>query len=778
MRLVWLALGWAAGIVLARTAHLHASFTAYAALVALGALLIAWESRWRWGYIALLAACLGAWRVASLPNHAPISAYHQQGGIALTGRVASPPDLRDAGQQFILDVESLFDGQERAIRGRVLVQVARTEDVRLGQRVRVGGLLYPPGQSDRFSYADYLARQGVSSVLPDAWLEIVDAEAPTTLTGFLADLRQDAQAIITRALPDPLAALLVGILLGNEQLIDPALDNAFARVGAAHIVAISGFNMMLVAGVAQRLLNQITGRARLSALVAIAFVLLYTLLVGGSAAVWRAALMASLLIVAPLLGRKTFLPASIALIVLLLSLENPLVLWDLGFQLSLAAILGIVVLAEPLSIGLRNLLRRIMPPRRANQVVAWLNEPIAVSLAAQALTAPLIALSFERLSLVSLPVNLLVLPVQPYILMLGGLAVLIAPLAAPLAQVMLWCVGLLLSWTIQVVRAFAALPWADVVWSPSSWLVAALFALFGGWIIMNATEPKAWRRWLSFVQRRALVVGVSSSAALVSALLLAVALARPDGLLHVWFLDVGHSNAVLIQSPQGAHILVDGGRYPSRLLTAIGDRLPFNKTHLDMLILTQPDEQDQAALPALLARYRVGLALTHRQFNISARQQAIVDGLGETSLIPVWVGYRAELSDGLSLEILHPQAQPIGEDLGDESLIVRLRYGEARILLLGDASIKAQEAVLQAQVAPSAQVVQLARHAGRDSLHKTFWALTGAQLAVVQIDPANRLGDPQPATLALIGETPLLRTDQRTTIHLWTDGQTLWHDAP
>jgi competence protein ComEC len=778
MRLVWLALGWVAGIVLAHSVNLDASFAIYAALVSLGALLIAWGSRWRWAYLALLAACLGAWRVAILPDYAPISAYHQQGGIALTGRVASPPDARDAGQQFILEVESLFDGQERAMTGRVLAQVALTEDVRLGQRVRVGGFLYPPGQSDRFSYADYLARQGVSSVLPNAWLEVLDAQAPPSLQGWLAELRQGAQATITRALPDPLAALLVGILLGNERLIDPALDDAFARVGAAHIVAISGFNMMLVAGVTQRLLQQITGRAGLSALMAIVFVLLYTLLVGGSAAVWRAALMASLLIVAPLLGRRTFLPASLAFVVLLLSLENPLVLWDLGFQLSLAAILGIVTLAEPLSAGLRRLLRRVLPPRWAERAAAWLNEPIAVSLAAQALTAPLIALSFERLSLVSLPVNLLVLPVQPYILILGGVAVLLAPLLAPLAQLMLWGVGLLLAWTIQVVRAFAALPWADVAWSPAPWGVTALFALFGGWIIMNAIEPQAWRRWLSFVQRRALVVSVVSSAALVGALLLAAGLARPDGLLHVWLLDVGHSNAVLIQSPQGAHILVDGGRYPSRLLTSLGDRLPFNKDHLDMLILTQPDEQDQAALPALLARYRVGLALTHRQFNISARQQAIVEGLGDAPLVPVWAGYRAELSDGLTLEILHPQLEPIGEDLGDETLIVRLRYGEASILLLGDASKKAQAAVLQAGLAPSAQVVQLARHAGRDSLDVDFWALTSAQLAAVQIDPANRLGDPHPGTLALIGETPLLRTDQRATIHLWTDGRTLWHDPP
>jgi len=778
MRLVWLALGWAAGIVLAHSADLHASFAAYAALVALGVLLIAWESRWRWGYLALLAACLGAWRVAILPDYAPISAYHQVGGLALTGRVASSPDLRDTSQDFILEVESLFDGQERSMTGRVLAQVPLTASISLGQRVRVGGFLYPPGQADRFSYSDYLARQGISSVLPNAWLETIDAQAPATLPSLLADLRQGAQATITQALPDPLAALLVGILLGNERLIDPALDEAFGRVGAAHIVAISGFNMMLVAVVVQRLLNQLTGRPRLSALVAILFVLLYTLLVGGSAAVWRAALMASLLIVAPLLERRTFLPASLAFVVLLLSLENPLVLWDMGFQLSLAAIVGIVVLAEPLSAGLRGLLGRILPPPWAERAAAWLNEPIAVSLAAQALTAPLIALSFERLSLASLPVNLLVLPVQPYILILGGLAVLIAPFFAPLAQVMLWVVGLLLAWTIQVVRAFAALPWADIAWSPSSWGVAALFALFGGWIIMTAIEPQAGRRWLSFVQRRALVVGVGSSAVMVTALLLAATLARPDGLLHVWLLDVGHSNAVLIQSPQGAHILVDGGRYPSRLLTSLGDRLPFHKNHLDMLILTHPDEQDQAALPALLARYRVGLALSHSQFNISDRQQAILDGLGDTPLVPVWAGYRAELSDGLALEILHPQLYPTGGELGDEALIVRLRYGEAAILLLGDASPAAQAALLQAKIAPSAQVVQLARHAARDSLDEALWALSGAQLALVQIDAANRLGDPAPETLALLGETPLLRTDQRATIHLWTDGRTLWHDAP
>ena len=188
------------------------------------------------------------------------------------------------------------------------------------------------------------------------------------------------------------------------------------------------------------------------------------------------------------------------------------------------------------------------------------------------------------------------------------------------------------------------------------------------------------------------VAGGAASLALL-ALMLAMLWSRSDGKLHVWLLDVGHSNAVLMQTPGGAQILVDGGRYPSRLLTAIGDRLPFYDRELEILVITHPDEWDIAALESVLSRYSVGAALYHGQANDSEVFSRIMQRLTQsnTPLVEARAGYRLELDDGVTIEVLHPQTRPrITDKLNDHTLALRVSYGGVSFLLTSDLSAAGQ----------------------------------------------------------------------------------------
>ena len=152
---------------------------------------------------------------------------------------------------------------------------------------------------------------------------------------------------------------------------------------------------------------------------------------------------------------------------------------------------------------------------------------------------------------------------------------------------------------------------------------------------------------------------------------------RPDGFLHVWMLDVGHSNAFLIQTPQGAQMLIDGGRFPSRLLTAIGDRIPFYDREIEVLAITHPDEFDISALVAVLDRYDVGVALTNGQTNLGEAVNQIEQQLADTERIVVQAGFTLEMDNGVLLEVLNPQIEAdLTEALNDHVIVLRLSYGE------------------------------------------------------------------------------------------------------
>jgi competence protein ComEC len=724
-----------------------------------------------------MALTLGGLRMSFVPMTSDVAQYNNSGGLTIEGVVVGEPDVRDDKILLRLDAETITRaGETLTTSGIVLVQAPPTSvDVHYGDRIAATGQLITPAESDTFSYGDYLARGGVFSIMTDTAVEILSSGHGNPLLAALFDLKAQAQIVIARYLPEPNAALLTGILLGNARGIPPEVNDAFSKVGASHIVAISGFNMAIVSGVVMGLLGHFRVTPKWSALIGMMVLLVYTLLVGANASAVRAAIMCSMLVIGKLIRRKTYVPASLAFVALLMSLQNPTILWDVGFQLSFFAVLSLALFVDPVQKRMDRLLVRTFPRRTAQLVGDALAEPVVVTLAAQVMTLPLIVLYFGRLSLVSVIVNLLVIPVQAQLLVLGFVAMFTAVVLPALGQVLYWLDMILLAWTIGVVRAFARLPFADTEFHVDPRFIALFFGIVIGGALMQAAQP-AWALSLGrWVRGRAVVTAVGFAGAGLFILMIAVLLSRPDGNLHVWMLDMGHSNAVLIQTPHGAHILVDGGHYPSRLLTALGERIPFNKRDLETLVITQPDEYEFGALTAVADRYAVGVILTNGQPNLSPAYQTLQDKLAGKAVVVVGAGYTLEADDGTRLEVLHPQSQPdVGDSLDTNAVTLRLSYGGVSFLLTSDLSQDGQTALLQAGQWPVATVLQLPKHGTVRSLAESFVKAVQPQAVVVQADPANRLGDPNPDTLSLIGTVPLFRTDTSGTIHLWTDGRSLW----
>jgi competence protein ComEC len=294
--------------------------------------------------------------------------------------------------------------------------------------------------------------------------------------------------------------------------------------------------------------------------------------------------------------------------------------------------------------------------------------------------------------------------------------------------------------------------------------------------MVHAARPPLWQRIERFLRRNTFVVSAVVASCTLLVLMAAMLLSRPDGKLHVWLLDIGHSNATLMQTPGGAHILVDGGRYPSRLLTALGDRLPYYDRKLEILAITHPDEWDIAALESVLERYSVGAALYHGQKNDGDVFGRIMDRLArsDTPLVEARAGYRLELDDGVRIEVLHPKAKPrVTDKLNDHALVLRVSYGDVSFLLTSDLSSEGQREMLARGISPVAAVMQIPQHGAVRALDDEFLKLAQPQVALLQSDVSNRRGDPDPDTLSLFEGIPLFRTDEMGTIHLFTDGETL-----
>ncbi|MGH2537493.1 MAG: ComEC/Rec2 family competence protein, partial [Candidatus Promineifilaceae bacterium] len=437
----------------------------------------------------LAAAGFGAARLATSgpaddPGH--VAAFNDGGEITLVGVVAAEPDRgpRSTGVQLRAESVLTAEGGLRPVHGRVQLTARPGADLDVGDRLQAHGRLLTPAAEPDFDYRAYLASQAIYSQLLFPQVTRLAADQAGPLAAGLNRLRDGAQATIERTLPQPQASLLAGILLGNDGGLPQALGDAFRATGLSHIVAISGFNIALLAGMLAAVARPVAGRRRAPWL-ALAGIGLYAVLVGAEAPVVRAAVMAGLYVVGRFgLGRPLFAPATLVVAAWFMTLANPRALWDAGFQLSFAATLGLMLCAAPGRRWLEARLAAAGLPMAARPALLSLGEILLTTLAAGLFTLPIILGLFGRLSLVSPLANLLVLPAQPGVLAWGGLAALAGLISPALAQPLAWVAWLFLSYTIFLAEALAALPWAS---APLALSPAGALALYG--LILGLT----WR---------------------------------------------------------------------------------------------------------------------------------------------------------------------------------------------------------------------------------------------------------------------------------------------
>src|SRR4051794_3742407 len=464
---------------------------------------------------------------------------------------------------------------------RVLVRTSarvRWPPIPVGRELAVDGVL------DALRPADaWLRPRNVHAILK-ADRVVATGRARGGLAGTLDGVRQRAQEALRRGVPAPESALLRGMVLGQDEALGDRTRNDFQATGLTHLVAASGQNVMLLCALvfgASALLG-IGLRARL--VLALGLIALYVPLAGGGPSIQRAGVMGAAGIAAALAGR----PASRWYALLLAAgatlALNPRAVEDVGWQLSFAAVIAIMVLATPVREGLR---------RRGLHSAAA--EAVALTVAASIGTAPLIALHFDRTSVVSLPANLLAAPAVAPVMWLGMAAATVGQVssvaAEPFAALAAYPVAFL-SW---LSAAAARLPHASLAVAP--WLVGvACLGAAAGIVSPAARRPSA--------------AAVLAAAAAAVALLRAPApppLAPPPG-LRVTFLDIGQGDATLIQERRTS-VLVDTGPPDGGVVARLRHA---GVRRLDLLVVTHAQADHEGGAAAVMRASPVGLLLDGR----------------------------------------------------------------------------------------------------------------------------------------------------------------------
>lgn len=377
-------------------------------------------------------------------NKTFISTYNEQ-KITFIGIIDDDPDER-------IDHTKLKIAAIGKYNGNVLVKVERFPKYSYGDKLEVTCKLREPGKIDKFDYGRYLARYNIYSTCYNPKIKVLDKDQGNVIKKYIYIFKRFFTDIVTKIIHEPQASFLAGILLGLRKGIDPDLIQAFNITGTTHIIAVSGYNITIVAGVIIGFLQSIYIRRKYSFWLACVGIIIFTILTGASAAVVRSAIMGMIVLFAVWSGRKSSMHNVLVLTCLIMLLINPKVLmYDVGFQLSFLATLGLIYFTPVLE-----------------KVLYWMPEKLSIreslttTLSAIVFTTPIILYNFERFSIIAPIANLLILPAIPLSMLVGFIGIVFGIISIFLGQIFSWITWITLSYIIIVIKYLAKIPYASI----------------------------------------------------------------------------------------------------------------------------------------------------------------------------------------------------------------------------------------------------------------------------------------------------------------------------
>lgn len=662
----------------------------------------------------------------------PLKPYYEN-DVVVTGYVNSACEAENNKITFQFFVEEIND--KKHIGRNILVNVynfKNVNDYSPGTGLVLKGVLRsPPGSRNPggFNYENYLYAKKIPATM---YLSANNTEKTghikkLPLKRFGLNLRRYILDTLDKNLSEEKAALIGAMLTGYRGNMTESMENAFSAAGLTHIMAVSGANIAFLIFPLLWIFSMAGMDRRISSVIAIPFIFLYLLVTGIEPSVLRASVMAVLLLLGKALHRRVEVVNSVAVTAFLLLIINPFMLFDVGFQLSVGATLGLGILYKRV--------REVFPKK----VPGFVSETIASTLSAQAGVFPLLIMYFNRISLVSIFTNLLVVPVTGFATCLGAVCVAAASISPFLGKITGYALEAVLHFILAVADTCASFEWAEVYTQHWSYcfifLYYALLILWGkyGWDFFRYNKAK-------------LVACI-----LLTGIVLFIRGVVP-GQLKVIFADVGQGDCILISTPEGRNYLIDGagtyneeetGYYGRQVILPMlmHQRIP----HIDMAFVTHAHSDHMAGVLTLIEIYPVKSVGLPEYPNAESDFDKLI-GLCESKNIPVFFykeGDIVHMDSKTTFEVINPPSENIsfGGNLNDTSVCGMLKFKDLSILLTGDIEREAEKMLIKYGNYIDCDILKVAHHGGKESTTPEFLSVAKPETAVISVG-RNNYGHP------------------------------------
>jgi competence protein ComEC len=695
------------------------------------------------------------------------------------------PDVSERSTRFVGDVREVRVGREivrPAETMRVTVTGRRDAAVaiRYGMTVLLHGQLSRPAPTrnpGEFSEKEFFEARGITLfmlVRGGNNVRVLDSVGGSwVMNALVLPLRSFMMDIIRRTSSGEEREFLSGLLLGERSGISLTTREAFTNAGVAHVLAVSGSNVVVVAAVFYFLFGMLRFPQWLVVLLSLFGLTLYMLVTGSDPPVVRATIASAIFILGSLAQLRPNPYNSLGVAAIVVLMIDPRQVFDVGFQLSFVAVLSIVYLYPIMDEALAFLRGESLWRR----VLLWLARIFTSSFAATLGTLPLTAVYFSKVSVVGLFANMLVIPATGLSVILGLVTALTGVFSLWFAQVYGAVNQVLLTVALRATSFAGNLSFATVETSRflSIYTIPFYAAVL---LVFNLRDPAKSRRFILL---------------LLAALCIVVVVPAPfigtPGRLLVGFLDVGQGDAAVIRFPDGRYMLIDAGPRAGGFDSGARVVVPYLKRQgidsIDILMISHPHDDHFGGAPAVYDQLAVKRTVESGQPISSSVYYRYINAV-RTEATPVEIGRAGNLlpaAENIRLYLLAPDSSFIDPDtterhanLNNTSVVAKLHYGEVSFLFSGDAEMEA-EAMMVEQFGDflKSDVLKTGHHGSRTSSSPQYLAAAAPRHAVISVGRFNSFRHPTPIVLSRLEESGVTihRTDGDGAIFFETDGKTL-----
>ncbi|MGA3286724.1 MAG: DNA internalization-related competence protein ComEC/Rec2 [Bacteroidota bacterium] len=696
--------------------------------------------------------------------------------VTLFGTIDSEPIRRDRRMSCVVRTDSVFrvhsieqDSRRVMVMFRLDKGEIFPENMEFGKKIKLRGSLEPfpfqrnPGE---FDYGKYLALndiQGVILVKGLCELRVNEHKDDNSLKAWTYSVQRSLYHIIDSLHSPQHAGFLKGIIFGYCADIQPDVKQSFLDTGTIHILAVSGSNVAFVAFIFFSLFGFFRLSRRAIGGAAIAGLIVYMLLTGSSPSVVRATIMAIVILCGTLFEHKADIYNSISVAAMILLLWNTNTLFDVGFQLSFSAVISIVYFYPRLELLIKKIPERFEEIKFVDGVLKL----FAVSLAAQLGTIPFTAYYFNRVSFISLIANIPVVPISGLNTFIGSAEVMFYFISPWIAKLYAASNDFLIWFLLGFVKHAASVSFAYIeTWHVSSVLAIGYYvAVFG---VFNAHRVRV-RAWILILL---LVVG--------NVILFSDLWTRAHTKLTVTMIDVGQGDAILMECPNGKRILVDAGPWSMRFNAGERTVVPFVKRQgnirVDYLLITHSHSDHIGGARSILQSIRVD-TLVINYFDSDNRQVREILQVAQeknVGLKTMYAGDQIPIDPNVRMYVLYPQWNRIAEkNLNNTSIVLKVIFGNASMLLVGDAEAEAEhKLILRYKELLSSGVLKVGHHGGLSSTSEEFLNIVHPQKALISVGNHNKFRLPSSFTVRrlMTHAVEIERTDKSGAIILENDG--------